>query len=133
MSKSIEGSYINITDDLETIKKRLAVAPTDEGHGDKVPEEGGVANLLKFVELFEGEEKRKKYEKDYVEDGIRYGELKAELAEAIYNELKPIQERRKRYENDPSLVDRIISEGAQKAQKIAKETIKEVKEKIGLI
>ncbi len=133
MSKSVEGSYINLVDGLKTIKKRLASAPTDSGKGDKVPKEGGVANLLKFVELFEGEEKRKKYENGYVGDGIRYGELKAELAEAIFNELKPIQERRRIYENNPSLVDRIISEGAQKAQKIAKETIKEVKEKIGLI
>ncbi len=133
MSKSVEGSYINLVDDLETIKKRLASAPTDSGKGEKVPEEGGVINLLKFVELFEGEEKRKKYEKDYLGDGIRYGELKTELAEAIYEELKPIQERRKVFENDPSLVNRIIQEGSQKAQKIANETIKEVKEKMGLI
>lgn len=133
MSKSVEGSYINITDDLETIKKRLAVAPTDSGKGNSVPKEGGVVNLLTLVELFEGEEKRKKYEKNYTGEGIRYGELKSELAEAIFNELEPIQERRKIYENDPKLVDRIISEGAQKARKIAKETIKEVKEKMGLI
>jgi tryptophanyl-tRNA synthetase len=33
MSKSIEGSYINLTDDLETIKKRLAAVPTDSGKG----------------------------------------------------------------------------------------------------
>jgi len=133
MSKSIEGSFINITDDLETIKKRLASAPTDEGRGDTVPKEGGVANLLTFVELFEGEEKRNKYEKDYIKDGIRYGDLKTELAEAIYEELKPIQEKRKEFENNPSKVDEIIKEGAQKASKIAKETIKEVKGKIGLI
>jgi tryptophanyl-tRNA synthetase len=133
MSKSVEGSYINLVDDLETIKKRLAQAPTDSGKGEKVPSEGGVANLLALVELFEGEEKRKKYEKDYVEDGIRYGDLKLKLAEAIFNELKPIQERRKIYENDPSLVDRIIEEGAQKAGKIAEETINELKEKMGLI
>jgi len=133
MSKSVEGSYINLVDDLDTIKKRLAAAPTDGGKGDKVPSEGGVANLLAFVELFEGEEKRKKYEKDYLGEGIRYGDLKTELAEAIYEELKPIQERRKVFENDPSLVDRMIKEGAQKAGKIAKETIREVKEKMGLI
>ena len=49
MSKSVEGSYINLTDDLETIRVRLAGAPTDNGRGDKIPETGGVANLLKFV------------------------------------------------------------------------------------
>ncbi len=133
MSKGVEGSYINITDDLETIKSRLAQAPTDSGKGDKIPKEGGVANLLTFVELFEGEDKRKKYEKDYIGNGIRYGELKEELAKAIYKELKPIQEKRKEFENNPFLVDEIIKEGAQKASRIAKETIKEVKKKIGLI
>jgi len=133
MSKSVEGSYINLTDDLETIKKRLASAPTDSGKGEKVPEEGGVANLLTLVELFEGESARKNYEQAYRGQGIAYKELKEELAEAIYKELKPIQERRKIYENDPSLVEKVISEGAQKARKIAKETIKEVKEKMGLI
>ncbi len=133
MSKSVEGSYINLTDDLETIAKKLSGAPTDSGKGDKVPEKGGVANLLKFVELFEGSEKRKKYESMYLEEGIRYGDLKKELAEAIYKELKPIQEKRKIYEADLSLVDKIIKEGAQKAGKIAKETIAEVKEKMGFI
>jgi tryptophanyl-tRNA synthetase len=133
MSKSVEGSYINLTDDPETINKKLSGAPTDSGKGDKIPEKGGVANLLQFVELFEGKEKRKEYESKYLGDGIRYGELKSELAEAIYKELAPIQEQRKIYENDPSLVDRIIKEGAEKAGKIAKETIKEVKEKMGFI
>lgn len=133
MSKSVEGSYINLTDDLETIKRKLSGVPTDSGKGDKVPDKGGVANLLQFVELFEGKEQRKKYEDDYLGDGIRYGDLKAKLAEAIYEELKPIQEKRKIYEADPSLVDKIIKEGAQKADKIAKETIKEVKEKMGFV
>jgi tryptophanyl-tRNA synthetase len=133
MSKSVEGSYINLTDDLETIKKRLAAAPTDSGKGEKLPEKGGVANLLQFVELFEGSDKRKKYEAQYTGSGIRYGELKTELAEAIYKELEPIQKQRKIYENDPSLVDRIIKEGAEKAGRIAKETIAEVKEKMGFI
>lgn len=133
MSKSVEGSFISLMDDLETIKKKLSGAPTDSGKGDKVPEKGGVANLLQFVELFEGSDKRKVFESKYTGEGIKYGELKSNLAEAIYNELQPIQERRKIYENDPSLVERIIKEGAEKAGKIAKETIKEVKDKMGLI
>lgn len=131
MSKSVEGSYINLTDDLETIKKKLASAPTDSGKGNKVPAEGGVANLLKFVELFEGEGARKNYEQAYRGQGIAYRELKENLANAIYKELKPIQERRK--ELSPAYVEKVMQEGARKAREIAKETIKEVKEKIGLI
>lgn len=133
MSKSVEGSYISLTDDLEIIKKKLAGAPTDSGSGDKVPEKGGVANLLQLVDLFEGPEKRKEYEIQYKTTGIRYGDLKAELAEAIFAELEPIQKQRKIYENDPSLVDRIIKNGADKARKIANQTLEDVRAKIGLL
>jgi len=133
MSKSVEGSYISLTDSLDEIKKKLAGAPTDSGKGEKVPETGGVANLLKFVELFEGQDKRKYYEEKYVGDGIRYGDLKKELADAIFKELKPIQERRKEFENSPAKVNKIIEEGAEKAKSIAKETVREVKEKMGLV
>ena len=133
MSKSVEGSFVSLTDDLETIKRKLSVAPTDSGKGNRIPEKGGVANLLQFVELFEGKDQRKKFENDYLGVGIRYGDLKAELAEAICKELKPIQEERKHFEENPDEVDRIIREGAEKASKIAKETVKEVKEKMGFI
>ena len=133
MSKSVEGSFINLTDSLKEIKEKLASAPTDSGRGDKVSETGGVANLLKFVELFEGKEKRKKYEKEYINGGIKYSDLKEDLANVIYRELRPIQEKRKYFENSPSEVKRIISEGAEKARKVAQETIKEVKEKMGFV
>lgn len=133
MSKSVEGSYILLTDDLKTIKKRLAAAPTDVGRGKKVPTEGGVANLLQLVELFEGKEKRRKYEKEYLSSGIKYSQLKADLAEAIYKELKPIQEKRKYYEERPKLVAKILEEGKKYCSGIAKETLREVKKKMGLI
>ena len=132
MSKSVEGSFINLTDDLATIKKRLSGAPTDNGKGDRIPTEGGVANLLKFVELFEGVEKRKEYEQQYVGSGIRYGDLKSELAEAINKELTPIRESRKELESQPEYVDKVIKEGAEKARAIASATVTEVKKKMGL-
>ncbi|OGM02463.1 tryptophan--tRNA ligase [Candidatus Woesebacteria bacterium GWA1_41_8] len=133
MSKSVEGSYINLTDDLVTIKAKLAGVPTDSGKGKETLKEGGVASLLTFVELFEGLDKRKEYEKQYQDEGLRYKDLKDELAVAIYKELEPIQERRKLFENDPSRVDRILESGAKKARTIASETLKEVKEKMGLL
>lgn len=132
MSKSVEGSAISLSDGLAMIKKRLASAPTDSGQGEKVPTEGGVANLLTFVELFEGKEKRAEYEKQYVASGIRYGDLKGELAEAIYQELKPIQEKRAELEKDRGYVDRVIAEGAEKAREVASKTVAEVKAKMGL-
>lgn len=132
MSKSVEGSFINLTDSLNEIKSKLSKAPTDSGKGENVPTTGGVASLLKFVELFEGKDKRAEYEKKYLSDGIRYGDLKSELADAIYMELRPIQEKRAELEANPELVDKIIAEGAQKARKVASETLQEVKRAMGL-
>ena len=133
MSKSIEGSYILLTDDLPTIKKRLAVAPTDSGRGEKLPTSGGVANLLTLTELFEGQKARLEYEKQYPSAGIKYAELKDRLAMAIYKELQPIQEKRKYYEGKPKLVAEILENGRVYCSKIAKETLKEVKQTMGLI
>jgi tryptophanyl-tRNA synthetase len=133
MSKSIEGSYILLTDDLQTIRKRLAGAPTDSGRGSVIPKEGGVANLLVLVELFEGKEARQGYERQYLNEGIRYDRLKDNLAIAIYKELEPIQERRKYYENNPELVEGILEEGREYCSQIAQETLSEVKKKMGLI
>ncbi|MGB9911645.1 MAG: tryptophan--tRNA ligase [Microgenomates group bacterium] len=133
MSKSKKGSYILLTDDLITIRKKLAAAPTDMGKGEKVPQVGGVANLLKLVELFEGKEKRKKYEQQYLNEGIKYQQLKEELAEAIFQEIKPIQQRRKEFEGKPKLVAKILEEGRKYCSKIARQTLQEVKKAMGLV
>jgi tryptophanyl-tRNA synthetase len=132
MSKSVKGSYINLADDLDTIKKKLALAPTDSGKGSKIPKTGGVANLLTFVELIQGKNRRNDYEEEYLGEGIKYKGLKDDLAEAIYKKLKPIQERRSELEKDTDYVDNVIKDGAEKARKVARETLAEVKEKMGL-
>ncbi len=132
MSKSVEGSYINLTDDLNAIRSRLAAAPTDSGQGSVIPTSGGVVNLLILVELFQGKKRRLAYEQQYAERGIRYQDLKEALAEAIYRELKPIQERRKKLEADPKYINQVVSSGAKKAKAIARKTTDEVKIKMGL-
>lgn len=148
MSKSVEGSFINLTDDLETIKKRLSSAPTDSGKGTVSEDSSsklkkqytdqngqtsyGVASLLTFVELFEGADKRSHYESLYTSSGIRYGDLKQELAQAIYDQLKPIQEKRRELESNPEYVNKVITEGAAAARKVAQETLQEVRQKMGL-
>jgi len=132
MSKTVEGSSIELSDNLDTILKKLKRSPTDSGHGDKVPTEGGVVNLLKFVELFEGEESRKHYEKLYTSSGIRYGDLKQQLAEAIFAEIKPIQEKRVELEKNPEYIDKMIELGAKKSRIIAEQTVMEVKKSMGL-
>ncbi len=157
MSKSVEGSYINLTDDLDTIEERLAGAPTDSGQGkieivhsktdqpktskksakkyiDQHTEQPspGVANLMSLVELFQGENQRKLYEDKYTSEGIRYNQLKQQLAESIYAELKPFQARRAELEADPDYVDQVIKQGAAKARQKAKQTLNKVKKGMGL-
>jgi len=133
MSKSVPGSYIELTDYLDTINNKLAKMPTDVGKGKKLPKEGGVAGLLVLVELFEGKEKRKEYEKQYINNGIRYADLKADLAKAIYQDLKPIQKRRKYYEERPKEVKKILEEGRKYCSQIAHQTLREAKAAMGLI
>lgn len=133
MSKTIEGSHLLLTDDLKTIKERLAKVPTDIGKGQLIPKEGGIANLLQLVELFIGKQTRQKYEKQYLDKGIKYAELKERLAKAIFKELKPIQERRRYYEEHPEEVDKILEEGRKYCSKIAKQTLQEAKEVMGLL
>ena len=132
MSKSVAGSAIDLTDDLDTIVKKLKKAPTESGQGEVVPTSGGVANLLTLIELFQGADKRKEYESQYLSTGVRYGDLKKELAQAIFAQLQPIQAKRKELEANPEYVEQVITQGAHKARKIAQETLTEVKQKMGL-
>lgn len=130
MSKSVESSIITLTDDLEILKQKIAKIPTDSGQGSEIS--GGVKTLLDFVELFEGQERRKELEEQYLGEGVRYSEIKEQLSQAIFKELEPIQVKRKELEADPEYVDKVIREGAEKARKVAAETVKEVREKMGL-
>ena len=132
MSKSVAGSAIDLMDDLDTIHDKLKKAPTDSGTGEQVPESGGVANLLTLVELFQGVEKKTEYEQAYTASGIRYGDLKKDLAQAIFAELQPIQEKRKELEADEEYVNSVIQSGAEKAREIANETLQEVRTAMGI-
>jgi tryptophanyl-tRNA synthetase len=133
MSKSVEGSYINITDDLEVIKKKIAKVPTDSGMlGGPIPQVGGVASLFSLAYMFGGAELHQKYVQSYKDKTIRYSDMKSDVSDTIYKELQPIQEKRKYYEENPQEVDAIIASGKEKAAEIARETVRDVKEKMGL-
>lgn len=133
MGKSVEGSYISLRDDLDTIKSRLAKTPTDSGTiGGNIPQVGGVANLFTLLKLVAPKDVFIKFVEDYREKRIRYSEMKSVLAEALFEEIRPLQEKRKAYEENPKLVEDIITEHTEKCREIAGKTIKEVKEKMGL-
>lgn len=132
MSKSVEGSAIMLTDDFETIKNKLFAVPTDSGKGLEIPVNGGVKTLLELVALFLGLEKRKEYESMYLSDGIKYKQMKEGLADEVYKVLIPIQEKRSYFENNPQIVEEVINDGKNKAQKVASENLAKVKFAMGL-
>ena len=148
MSKSVAGSYINLTDDLATIEAKLAKVPTDAGRGQikqtkkngrsessyfiADQESKGVKVLLTLVELFMGQAQRQDYELAYQAEGLSYKDLKHDLAQAIFQELAPIQKRRQELVERQAYIDQVISTGQQKAQSVANTTLAELKSKLGL-
>lgn len=130
MSKTGDES-IALSDLPAVIREKIKKAVTDSGREIKydLKKKPAISNLLTIYHLF-SRKSIKDLEKKYKNKG--YAEFKKDLAEVIIKELKPFQEKRKKLEKNPQLVKKILAEGEKKAQKIAKETMKEVKKKMGL-
>ncbi|MFH1827071.1 MAG: tryptophan--tRNA ligase [bacterium] len=131
MSKSVEGSYINLTDSLEEIEKKIAKIPTDSGKGSLPKANAGVMTIFKLIELFQGKDIKSKTEKDYEDQGLKYNDIKIALSKSIYDELASFQNKRNELLKNDKYINEVIQQGANKAQVIAKKTIDEVKEKMG--
>jgi tryptophanyl-tRNA synthetase len=75
--------------------------------------------------------------KEWVQQGCRSAgigclECKQPVIDAVLAELKPIRERAEEYVEDPTLVRNIIADGCEKAGKLAQETLRDVREAMGL-
>jgi tryptophanyl-tRNA synthetase len=130
MSKSVEGSYINLTDSKETIQKKIRSIPTATTAGGEMND--GVKTVFKFAELFIPE-KVNEYKKQFTDGSLKFVAIKDEIALRIYEELRPLQEKRIELEAKPEYVDKVIQESAEKARGIAQKTVNEVKQKMGLV
>jgi tryptophanyl-tRNA synthetase len=64
--------------------------------------------------------------------GIGCIECKQPIIDEVTKELKPIQERAIHYVENPDLVKSVVAEGSEKARKLARETMREVREAMGL-
>lgn len=129
MSKSVEGSFINLTDDLDTIRKKVRSVPTaSEAGGEKT---GGIKTLFEFLKMFD-DSSYDKFNSDFEAGTLKFVELKDHIAEVIFAELAAFQGRRVELENNPEYVESVIKQGTDNARSAAYETLKEVKEKMGL-
>ena len=123
MSKSLgEASYIAIRDDEETVTKKIKKAVADEA---------GVKNLLQLYSYFGKKNKYQKMEKNLTAGKLLNSELKEELTLEILKFLAPIQKKITVFEGQPKLIEKIIKNGAKKAQKIANKNLSEIKKIIG--
>jgi tryptophanyl-tRNA synthetase len=130
MSKTVANSFINLTDSLEEIRKKIRSVPTATTAGGEMST--GLKSLFTFANLFIPQEVAG-FKKSYEDKSLQFVTLKDKIAEAIYKELKPFQERRLKIAADQKYVDEVIKDGAERARKIAQETVKEVKQKMGLL
>ncbi|SDF51585.1 tryptophanyl-tRNA synthetase [Thermoanaerobacter thermohydrosulfuricus] len=129
-SDSDPNNRINLLDEPSVIKKKIMRAVTDSETEIKLDWENkpGVSNLLTIYSLFTGMEIEEVVNKF---KGQGYGTLKKELAEVVIDKLTVIQKNYKDLSRDYVL--KVLKEGAERAQAVAEKTLKEVKEKMGLI
>jgi tryptophanyl-tRNA synthetase len=133
MSKTLDN-YVAITETPEEIWKKLSVAVTDPSRKRRTdrgnPERCNIHSLHK---LFSPEAHLSQAAEGCTTAGIGCLDCKKMLADAISAELAPIRERFAQLTSDRAKIYRALDEGAERCRKIARETIREVKEKMGLL
>jgi tryptophanyl-tRNA synthetase len=132
MSKSY-GNTIALRENPNSIEKKIKTMPTDParvrrsdpGDPDKCPVWG-------LHQVYSDDEVKAWVQKGCRSAGIGCLECKQPVLDAILNELKPIRERIREYEDDPETVRGIISDGCEAARDEARETLEEVRQAMGL-
>lgn len=134
MAKSDDdlNGVISLIDSPDEIRRKIKSAVTDSGSEIKFDPEKkpAISNLLSIYDGF-SEKTAKEIEKDYT--GKNYAEFKNDLAEVIIEGLKPIQKRFFELQKDESQILKILRDGAEKAEPLAKVTLDVVKQKIGFV
>ena len=132
MSKSA-GNAIMLRDDPVEITKKIRTMQTDPARIRRTdpgnPEHCPVWPLHK---IYSDAETREWVVKGCTTAGIGCLECKQPVIEAIIRETQPIQERAQKYLDDPTLVRNIVADGCERARKLAEETMRDVREAMGL-
>lgn len=133
MSKSDPNpnGFVAIMDDPSVIMKKFKRAVTDSDTFIAFDPENkpGVSNLLSIYTSFTGltmDEAVKHF------DGLGYGSLKTEVAEAVIAGLEPVQNEYKKILSDKAYLEKIMADGAEKASAQARKTLRKVYRKVGL-
>jgi len=126
MSKSYNNTIPLSATDEEITKAVMSIATDSRGKDEEKDPESMI--LYQIHKLFNAtEELKAQYSK-----GLGYGDAKKMLIKDIIDFVTPMRERRKKYEDDPKLVQEILVRGAMKANDIAMKKLFEVYEAVGL-
>jgi tryptophanyl-tRNA synthetase len=132
MSKSY-GNTIALRDDSDTITKKIRTMPTDParvrrtdpGNPDKCP-------VWMFHQVYSDQKTQDWVVQGCKTAGIGCIECKQPVIDGILKEQEPMRERAQQYLDDPSLVRAIVADGCDQARKLAQETMRDVREEMGL-
>ena len=133
MSKSI-GNCIYLADDADTIKQKIMSMYTDPTH-IKVEDPGHIEGntVFTYLDAFaQDKEKVEEMKEHYQKGGLGDMKVKRYLNDVLQAELEPIRNRRIEYAKDEEQVYQMLKEGSEKARAVAAQTLKEVRDAIGI-
>jgi len=132
MSKSY-GNTIGIREQPEDVIKKIRTMPTDPARVRRTdPGDPVRCPVWQLHTVYSNEETKQWVEKSCKSAAIGCLECKQPVIDAILAEQQPMFERAQKYLDDPSLLRSIIADGCDKARKVAQETMREVREAMGL-
>jgi tryptophanyl-tRNA synthetase len=127
MSKSYNNA-IFLSDSPDEIGAKVAKMLTDPQRARKSdPGDPDVCNVFEFHKLYSDKQTVEKINRECRTAEIGCVECKEIMARHLINALEPMREKRAYYETRPQLVDDIIEDGCEKARKVARQTMAEVK------
>ncbi|MBN1480204.1 tryptophan--tRNA ligase [candidate division KSB1 bacterium] len=130
MSKSYDNT-IEIFAPKNVLKKKIMSIVTDAKSIDE-PKDPKICNLFALYSLFLDQAGKQELTERYLTPGLRYGDIKKELLETIWNYFEPYREKRNNLLHDPDLVHDIMLEGARKTRLVAKGYLEKAREAVGL-
>ncbi|UPK69220.1 tryptophan--tRNA ligase [Chitinophaga filiformis] len=134
MSKSEnQMATLYLSDSDELIREKMKKAKTDSGTGgpgSPMPET--IENLFLLMEQVSTPDVIKHFRDTYDNQTIRYGDMKKQLGDDMVNFIAPIREKAFALQNDPTYLNRIMKEGAEKARESAAQTLQQARKLIGI-
>jgi tryptophanyl-tRNA synthetase len=132
MSKSLGGNgTIWVLDEPTVLTKKVKSAVTDTGREVRAAnDKPGVTNLLTILSAVTG---KAVGELEAAYDGKGYGDFKADVADALVELFRPVQQRYADLMADPAYLDQVYADGAAKAREVAVATMTTVRERVGLL